>query len=108
MQLANKAWANVRLPGAPPLPNVGSDRAGPVSGGQWGRDGRGPNEAADRAAAGVDPIHAARHCAPAHTSNQCHGNRDYPTGTLLGGGAHVKVSTSPNSFSETRWKHNCQ
>ena len=65
MQLANKAWANVRLPGAPPLPNVGSDRAGPVSGGQWGRDGRGPNEAADRAAAGVDPIHAVRHCAPA-------------------------------------------
>ena len=53
VQLANKAWANVRLPGAPPLPNVGSDRAGPVSGGQWGRDGRGLNEAADRAAAGV-------------------------------------------------------
>ena len=68
MQLANKAWANVRLPGAPPHPNVGSDRAGPLSGGQWGIDGRGPNEAADRAAAGVDPIHAAHHCAPLSVS----------------------------------------
>ena len=48
MQLANNARGNLRLPGAPPHPKVGSDGAGPVSGGQWGGDGRGPNEAADR------------------------------------------------------------
>ena len=85
-------------------PKVGSDRAGPVSGGQWGGDGRGPNEAADRAAAGVDPIHAARICSwqSSHVSSSTRRPGQAPQVTKRSGSEQSGPRSVCGSRSSTR------